>query len=269
MPELPEVETIRRQLDAKLKGQCIEHIELLKSGRENPHGRLFVKALQGKRIAGIDRRAKLIVWRFEDGSGLTTHLKMTGRLIFVEPGYQANKHDRMIFRMGPHRLVWADVRQFGHMNYLEGPELQKTLDHYGPEPLEMTPEGLADLLKGPKTRNIKAALLDQAKLAGIGNIYADETLFRAKLKPTHRLSALTHRQRLNIAKCMQQVLSESIEAKGTSSQDYRDSNGERGGFMERLNVYRRKGEPCKICGTPIVRTVIAQRGTHYCPKCQK
>lgn len=269
MPELPEVETIKRQLDAKLKGETVRRITLLKAGRENPHGKLFVKAVEGKTIAKMDRRAKLIVWRFDDGTGLTTHLRMTGKLMFVDGDYEPNKHDRMLFEIGPYRLAWADVRQFGHMNYLDGSELQKALDKYGPEPLEMEPEDIAELLKGPKTRNIKAALLDQMKLAGIGNIYADETLFRAKLKPTHKLGALTAKHRLDIAKRIQEILKESIEAKGTSSQDYRDSNGEKGGFAAFLNVYKRKGEPCRVCGTPIVRTVIAQRGTHYCPKCQK
>lgn len=268
MPELPEVETIKRQLDAKLKGQTIRSVQILQTGRETPHGEAFAKAVTGKKIKMMDRRAKLLVWRFTDGSGVTTHFKLTGTLILVDKKYQPTKHDRMIFQVGPQRLVWADIRKFGTMNYLSKADLEKTLSKFGPEPLDLKPQQLADLLKKPKTRNVKAALFDQTMLAGVGNIYADEALFRAKIKPTRRLGSLTADDRLRLAKAIQDVLKEAIKLKGTSAQDYYDAYGQEGGFEKKLNVYQRKGQPCKVCGTPIVRTVVAQRGTHYCPKCQ-
>jgi formamidopyrimidine-DNA glycosylase len=269
MPELPEVETIRRQLDSKLKGRTIKSVQILKTGRETPHGTAFAKAVTGKKIKMMDRRAKLLVWRFTDGTGLTTHLKLTGTVILVDKKYQPTKHDRMIFQIGPQRLVWADVRQFGRMTFLTKDELEKTLSKFGPEPLELKTQQLADLFKKPKTRNIKAALFDQSTLAGIGNIYADESLFRAKIKPTRRLGSLTVGDRLRLAKAIHDVLKEAIKLKGTSAQDYYDAYGQEGGFEKKLNVYQRKDLPCKVCGTPIVRTVVAQRGTHYCPSCQR
>ncbi len=269
MPELPEVETIRRQLDAKLKNQVIKSVQILKTGRETPHGQAFAKVVTGKKIKMIDRRAKLLIWRFTDGSSLTIHLKLTGRVILVDKKYKPGKHDRMIFEVGPHKLIWSDMRQFGRINYYTAAALENKLSEYGPEPLEIKPEQLATLFKSPKTRNVKSALLNQEVLAGVGNIYADETLFRAKVRPSRKLGSLTANDRLSLAKAIQEVLKQAIKLKGTSSQDYLDAYGQEGKFEKVLNVYQRKGLPCKVCGTPIVRTVIAQRGTHYCPKCQQ
>lgn len=269
MPELPEVETIRRQLDAKLKGQTIKSVQILKTGRETPHGQAFAKAITGKIIKMIDRRAKLLLWRFTDGSAIATHLKLTGTVILVDKKYQPTKHDRMIFQIGPHRLAWGDMRQFGTMTYYSPEALEKKLSEYGPEPLTLKPIQIAELFKRPVTRNVKSALFDQTTLAGIGNIYADESLFRAKIKPTKRLGSLTANDRLRLAKAIQQVLKEAIKLRGTSAQDYVDAYGQEGKFEKFLNVYQRKGLPCKVCGTPIIRTVVAQRGTHYCPNCQK
>jgi formamidopyrimidine-DNA glycosylase len=269
MPELPEVETIRRQLNEKLKNQVIRSVQILKIGRETPHGQAFAKAVTGKKINLIDRRAKLLIWRFTDGSSVTIHLKLTGRVILVDNKFKPGKHDRMIFEIGPHRLVWSDMRQFGRTNFLTADALEKKLSEYGPEPLEIKPEQLAALFINPKTRNVKSALLNQEVLAGVGNIYADEALFRAKIRPTRKLGSLTASDRLSLAKAVQEVLKLAIKLKGTSSQDYLDAYGQEGKFEKVLNVYQRKGLPCKVCGTPIIRTVVAQRGTHYCPKCQK
>lgn len=269
MPELPEVETIRRQLNAKLKNQTIKSVRILKTGRETPHGQAFVKAVTGKKIKMIDRRAKLLIWRFTDGSSVTIHLKLTGRVILVDKKYQPGKHDRMVFEIGPNRLIWSDMRQFGTINFLSNEALEKKLSEYGPEPLEIKSEQLAALFKSPKTRNVKSALLNQEVLAGVGNIYADEALFRSKIRPTRKLGSLTADDRLKLAKAVQEVLKQAIELKGTSSQDYLDAYGQEGKFEKVLRVYQRKGLPCKVCGTPIVRTVVAQRGTHYCPNCQK
>ncbi|MDQ7815107.1 MAG: bifunctional DNA-formamidopyrimidine glycosylase/DNA-(apurinic or apyrimidinic site) lyase [Patescibacteria group bacterium] len=273
MPELPEVETIRRQLDDALAGMRIESVELLKSGREEPVGKEFVACLTGKKIKNIERRAKLIVWRFVDGSVMFTHLKMTGRLVLEDKRYKPRKHDRAVFKLkgkkGGKDLVWSDVRQFGFMKCLSAEDAKKVLDAYGPEPLEISAQELADRLLKPKTRKIKVALMDQATIAGIGNIYADEALFRAGVRPTRPLGELTAKERLEIAQQVQALLKLSIKHRGTSANDYVDASGKQGKFLKLLQVYGRGGEECVKCGTPIKRIVIGQRGTHYCPKCQK
>jgi formamidopyrimidine-DNA glycosylase len=166
-------------------------------------------------------------------------------------------------------LVWSDVRKFGFVKFVERPEIESVMACYGPEPLEARAEELADRLKAPKTRMVKAALLNQEVIAGVGNIYADEALHRARIRPTRRLGSLTEKERLALAKDIQKVLCESIELGGTSANDYVDARGEKGGFLDFLRVYGRKGEGCRDCGTPIKRIVIGQRSTHYCPKCQK
>lgn len=273
MPELPEVETIRRQLDEALAGKRIESVELLKSGREEPAGKEFVACLVGKKIKNIQRRAKLIVWRFDDGSVMFTHLKMTGRLVLADKGLKSGKHDRAIFSFTDHKngkdLIWSDVRQFGFMKCLSAEEAKKVLDAYGPEPLEINAKELAERLLKPKTRKVKVALMDQTTIAGIGNIYADEALFRSGVRPTRPLGRLTVKERLEIAKQIQALLKLSIKHRGTSANDYVDASGQQGNFLKLLQVYGRGGEKCVKCGTPIKRIVIGQRGTHFCPKCQR
>lgn len=271
MPELPEVETIRRQLHAKLSGIRIKDVQLLRSGREKPLGRRFVEKIKGKKIKGIERRAKLLIWKFSGGDALLTHLKMTGKLILVRREYAPQKHDRAIFEFQPSRnikLVWSDVRQFGFMRYVTAQELEKILGAYGPEPLEISLPDLADRLKTPKTRKLKTALMDQTRIAGIGSIYADEACHRAGLRPLRRLGSLQEGERRKLARAIKEVLTASIKKRGTSSVDYVDARGEKGEFAEHLRVYGRAGIPCRRCGTPIRRTAVAQRGSYFCPKCQ-
>lgn len=269
MPELPEVETIRRQLDSRLRGKTVTKVTLFRSGRESPKGAKFVKILTGKKIKEVSRRAKLLVWNFTDGTAMLAHLKMTGRFVFVDGKYTLKKHDSAMFEFGRIRLVWSDVRKFGFVKFVQAPELKSALSCYGPEPLEARAEELADRLKAPKTRMAKVALLNQEVIAGVGNIYADEALHRAKIRPTRRLGSLTGEERLKLGKEIQKVLCESIELGGTSANDYVDSRGEKGKFLDFLRVYGRKGEGCRDCGTPIKRIVIGQRSTHYCPTCQE
>ncbi len=269
MPELPEVETIRRQLDRRLRGKTIARIELLRTGRETPRGRRFVAALEGRIIKRVERRAKLLIWRFAGGGALAAHLKMTGRLVFVGGDYEPGKHDRAIFYFrGTQRLIWSDVRQFGFLRIVKDAELDRLLSAYGPEPLETSVGELASRLERPKTRTVKAALLDQAAIAGVGNIYADEALHRAGIRPTRRLGRLTQADRLRLAREIQNVLRESIAMRGTSASDYVDAKGERGGFLRLLRVYGREGLACRKCNTRVKRVVLGQRGTHYCPGCQ-
>lgn len=278
MPELPEVETIARQLDKRLRGFTVKSVELLQTGRETPRGKLFVQALTGKKIEKIGRRAKLLIWYFTDGTAMLAHLKMTGRFVFVGKNYVSGKHDRAIFVFVHGRpssnvartvLVWSDVRKFGFVKMVKAPELIEVLSCYGPEPLESQAQDLADRLKLPKTRMIKVALLNQEVIAGVGNIYADEALHRAKLRPTRRLGTLTGDDRLRLAREIKKILCESLEKGGTSANDYVDAGGEKGKFLDFLRVYGRSGEKCLDCGTAIKRMTIGQRGTHYCPKCQR
>ena len=290
MPELPEVETIARQLDKKLRGATIKSVNLLQSGRETPVGPKFVKALIGKKIERIGRRAKLLVWNFTDGTAMLAHLKMTGRFVFVDKDFKPGKHDRAIFIFKPSHvarpasqvpgtlrrammrrlvLVWSDIRKFGYVKVVKPKELEEVMACYGPEPLEAQAHELAERLKSPKTRMVKAALLNQEAIAGVGNIYADEALHRAKLRPTRRLGTLTADDRLRLAKEIKKILCESLEQGGTSANDYVDASGKKGNFLGFLRVYGRAGEKCRDCGTAIKRITIGQRGTHYCPSCQK
>jgi len=288
MPELPEVETVARQLDKKLRGTNVASVELLQTGRETPTGKKFIHALVGKKIKNIARRAKLLVWNFEDGTAMLAHLKMTGRFVFVDADYKPGKHDRAIFIFKPvavcsrspgralgtgrdalPRLVWSDVRKFGFVKFVKAPELKTVLSCYGPEPLQTQAHGLAERLKTPKGRKVKAALLNQEVIAGVGNIYADEALHRAKIRSTRRLGTLSEDERLRLAKEIKKILCESIDQGGTSANDYVDASGKKGNFLGFLRVYGRGGEKCRDCGTEIKRIVIGQRGTHYCPGCQR
>jgi formamidopyrimidine-DNA glycosylase len=269
MPELPEVETVRRQLAERLDGSTIELIELWKTGREEPRGLSFVQTLVGKTIERIERRAKVLIWRFTDGDAVIAHLKMTGKFLFADQDFVQTKHDRarFVFQSGV-QLVWSDVRQFGYMKHLTRDQLAELWEAYGPEPLEVTPEILAERLKTASRRSIKAVLLDQVVIAGIGNIYADEACHRAGIRPARKAAALTSEERTRLAMEIQEVLQESLAQRGTSANDYVDTEGERGGFLGLLRVYGREGEPCRTCGAPIKKIVLAQRGTHFCPICQ-
>ncbi len=270
MPELPEVETVRAQLHARLAGKKIARVQIWRSGREHPVNEAFVQEIQGKIIQVIERRAKLLVWRFLDGSALTAHLKMTGRFLFTDQTYEQQKHDRIDFRFASgERVVWSDIRQFGFVRLVSARELGDILSTYGPEPLDASVQSLATLFHGSSSRSIKAFLLDQTKIAGIGNIYADEACHLAGIRPTRTIGSLASGERLKLASSIQAVLRASLVQKGTSANDYVDTEGERGGFLELLRVYGRKGEPCVTCGAPIERIVFAQRGTHFCPDCQK
>jgi formamidopyrimidine-DNA glycosylase len=270
MPELPEVETIRRQLHEAIAGKTVQAVTVLKTGRETPLGKKFAQAVVGKRLAGVERRAKVLVFRFVDDTAILGHLKMTGRFLFVTADYEPNKHDRMLFVLstGPLHLIWSDVRMFGYLRFAKPEEVTKQLAHYGPEPLESTPGQLADRLKRPSSRAIKATLLDQTVIAGVGNIYADEALFKAGIRPTRQTKSLSAVERLKLAKAIKVILQASVDRNGTSADDYVDTSGSKGDYKRFLKVYGYGGEPCKKCGTSIKKIRVAQRGTHYCPKCQ-
>lgn len=274
MPELPEVETVRRQLHRHLAGATIVSLEILRSGREFPAGRAFVEGLTGARISGIKRRGKLLIWELDQKRFLFAHLKMTGKFLIVPDSYLCTKHDRILFvyrskRGEKKRLVWSDMRQFGYVKLLPRKEGERILEAYGLEPLTTSVGLLVARLAQPTGRAIKTVLLDQTVIAGIGNIYADEACFRARIRPTHLAKRLTEKDRLRLAKAIKEVLSASLAQKGTSAHHYVDTAGEKGGFLACLQVYGRGQKPCVHCGTRITRLVFRGRSTHFCSSCQR
>ena len=234
-------------------------------------GKKFIESILGKRIEEVSRRAKILVFQFDDGTAIVGHLKMTGKFLFVPKNYVRQKHDRILFVFsgGAEHLVWSDIRTFGYLKCVSVEGLDEALCKYGPEPLETSVELLADRLCTPSSRTIKAALLNQECIAGVGNIYADEACHRAGIRPTRRLSSLTAKNRTEVIKEVKKILQKSIDLNGTTSNDYVDTNGTQGGFSVLLKVYGRANLPCLKCKTPIKKIVLVGRGTHYCPTCQR
>lgn len=263
MPELPEVETVVRSI-APLVGRRILSAEfrclrILRGGDPDD----TAARLQGRRIAAIRRYGKFIVVSLDDGAYLTVHLGMTGRLLLN--GAPA-KHTHAIFTLDRGLLLYDDSRQFGCVQ-LTG-RFPERVARLGPEPLEIPFADFAAALKRRKTR-IKSLLLNQRFLRGIGNIYADESLFRAGIQPlafAHRLRGDRPRR---LYDAVIAVLTEAIAAGGSSISDYVDADGRQGFFQISHRVYGRTGEPCVVCGTPIRRVLVTQRSSHFCPRCQK
>ncbi len=270
MPELPEVETIARGLAHTVAGKTIESVKIyLPKMAVAPPGVKFVAALPGERIEGIGRRAKYVVMELGSGRKLVTSLRMTGRLVLQRPGEAdyPGTHVVLHYTDGT-RLSFADVRTFGRMRLVEPDEPWDAA--LGVEPLSsaFTPEGFAGMLSG-RTTPIKSLLLDQHRIAGIGNIYACEALWEAGIRPGRPAKALTKPAVRRLYHAIRDVLARATEMRGTSVDDYVDAEGRRGGFQNVLSVYGKLGEPCPRCGKPIVRTVIAQRGTWWCRNCQR
>ncbi len=278
MPELPEVETIARGLAKRVTGDVVESVwlgrkkEPLKSSAS-----AITKALEQRRIAAVRRMGKHIVFdleRVENGvrSGKAAteaqwivHLGMTGRLQVCEPQTAIDKHTHAILRLSSDReLRFVDPRRFGRLSVAPA----AGFDAGGVEPLEIELDPFLKLFTGRKTP-IKSALLNQKLLRGVGNIYADESLFRAGIRPRRRASTITREQLGNLFVAVKEVLKEAIALGGSSISDYVDADGREGFFQLEHRVYGREGEPCKACKTPISRVVIAGRSSHYCSKCQK
>jgi formamidopyrimidine-DNA glycosylase len=297
MPELPEVETIARGLAKRVTGDVIVSVWLgqKKEPLKSPAAQI-ARALEGSRISSVRRMGKHIVFDLEPApeaqklsrpkskSGRRTssqaanaadashaashvqwivHLGMTGSLRVCEPQTDIAKHTHAILKLASGReLRFVDPRRFGRLS------VATAFDAAGVEPLEVDLAGFVSLFRGRKTP-IKSALLNQKLLRGVGNIYADESLFRAGIRPRRRASSVTRDQLDKLYAGLQQVLSEAIALGGSSISDYVDADGEEGFFQLQHRVYGREGEPCLACKTPIKRAVIAGRSSHYCPKCQK
>jgi formamidopyrimidine-DNA glycosylase len=304
MPELPEVETIARGLASRVTGDVIESVwlgskpEPLKSPAAE-----IVATLESRRIVAVRRVGKHIVFDLDPvgdvgrapspakgrnhprssssrkkvaGKGVRptptntqqtaqwiVHLGMTGRMVVCPPDSEMAKHTHLVAKLASGReLRFVDPRRFGRLSVARGFEAA------GSEPLEVQLDHFVSLFRGRKTP-IKSALLNQKLLRGVGNIYADESLFRAGVRPRRRASSLTREDLRRLYPAVQEVLREAIALGGSSVSDYVDADGEEGFFQLQHRVYGREGEPCLVCETPIKRVVIAGRSSHYCPKCQK
>jgi formamidopyrimidine-DNA glycosylase len=291
MPELPEVETIKRQLAPLVEGRKLEHIEILDPRWSRPLApHELADALVGRRVERLDRRGKYLVWHLSDDVHLAQHLRMTGSVL-CEPDPEP-PHTRVRIELGPlrasrsartngtatraggrggRRLVIVDPRRFGTGELLLGePALEAFFDiRLGYEPFDerFTPEHLRALARG-RTAPIKALLLDQRRIAGVGNIYADEALFRAGVHPLRPAGRLSREQYARLCETVVEALGEGIDARGATIDDFRHVDGVRGSFQDRFLVHRRAGEPCPRCGTTIVKMVVAGRGTYVCETCQ-
>ncbi|MDQ6932849.1 MAG: bifunctional DNA-formamidopyrimidine glycosylase/DNA-(apurinic or apyrimidinic site) lyase [Candidatus Eremiobacteraeota bacterium] len=271
MPELPEVETIARGLAHALSGQRIAAVKIsLPKVAVASGNRAFARELTGERITGVHRRGKFIVVSLLSGRSLVVHLRMTGRLILGPPGTQVvHPHTHVSLRLGDGSWVrFADARQFGRMRLVE-PE-EPWASQLGDEPLseDFTPERFIGILAGRRAP-VKVVLLDQRRVAGIGNIYACEALWKARIRPSTPANALTKPAIRRLHQALAEILHRAIEMGGSSVDDYVDAQGLQGSFQNALSVYGREGKPCRRCGRQVVRTVIAQRGTWWCRTCQK
>lgn len=263
MPELPEVETVARSI-APLVGRRIVAAEfrcprVLRGGDPDA----MAERLAGRRIAGVKRYGKFLVVSLDRGGFLTIHLGMTGKLLL---GGEPGKHTHAILTLDRGALLYDDSRQFGRLLYSD--EFPRRIAKLGPEPLEVAFEEFAKALARRNTR-IKALLLNQDFLRGIGNIYADEALFRAGIHPMAIARRIRGERARRLHEAIVAVLSEAIEAGGSSISDYVDAQGRKGFFQFSHRVYQHTGEPCVNCGACIRRVLVAQRSTHFCPKCQK
>lgn len=274
MPELPEVETIRRTLSPLVSGHTIHRVEISDdSAIGHPPVAEFVPRLTGQVFGEPDRRGKYLLLPLADEMTLVVHLRMTGRLLYGEAGAAPPKHRRVTIHLDNGRaLFFDDQRRFGRLYLLESralpgwPPLQKL----GPEPLsdEFSEQYWLDTLARRGRCRIKPLLLDQSCLAGLGNIYADEALHRAGIHPAAYAGTLTPAQATALYRSIRQVIREGIASGGTTFRDYRDSQGRPGGYAARLRVYRRENHPCPTCGHPVQRRRIAGRSAHFCPVCQ-
>ena len=262
MPELPEVETIARALAPRLRGRRIVSAEFrcLRVLRGDPDA--TAAGLADRKVEAVRRHGKFIEIALEGGSALVVHLGMTGKLLLDGvPG----KHTHAILTLDRGTLLYDDSRQFGRLELSDG--LPERVRKLGPEPLEVPLAEFAERLHARKTR-MKALLLDQRFVRGIGNIYADEALFRAGIHPLATAARLRRDRVKKLHAAIRKVLREAIRAGGSSISDYVDVDGRQGSFQVRHNVYGKTGEFCPRCGTRIRRILVAQRGTHFCPRCQ-
>lgn len=287
MPELPEVETVRLQLLHKISGKKIKKIKVFAQKTVN-NNQFFEKTLINKTIRHIDRVGKLMIFEFTDKANLfmLAHLKMTGQFFFTdkegiiggghsvaESDWQKlpNKHTRVEFTFSDDtKLYFNDLRKFGYLKLVDAKELKINKEKFGPEPTSKNfdTNSFYEKLKTRRT-SIKAFLLNQSIVAGLGNIYVDETLFKAGISPTRSANKITKKEAEKIARFSGDIMQKAITARGTTFQHFTDTAGKTGNYTEHLKVFGKQNTPCRKCGQLITKTKVAGRGTHYCPHCQK
>lgn len=271
MPELPEVETVVRGLRKTVLGKKIKNLKIFPSRVLHSSPAFLKKNLIRQRIQEIGRRGKNIIIKLSSGDLLMIHLGMTGNLFYLNRPTLMGKHDHIELEFSDKTyLRYSDIRKFGKFKLIKSSQAikEEVLKTLGPEPLEISGDDFVHLLQKKKGK-IKSVLLNQSIIAGIGNIYADEALFEAKIHPLQKVSDLSRNRLIRLHQSIQKILKKAIKAGGSSVDNYRDVKGERGFFQFYHKAYGREGEPCKRCGTKIKRIVINQRSTHFCPKCQK
>jgi formamidopyrimidine-DNA glycosylase len=294
MPELPEVETLKTGLEKLVLNKKIKEIKILSPKIAVPSAVFLEKTLKNKKIKRIDRRGKLLIFNIEKDLYLLIHLKMTGQLIYVSRndkllgghsltkkrerisfdnsigGKLPNKYTRAIFSFADNsNLYFNDLRKFGYLKIVSQKELDKLLlNNYGPEPEDINFKYLKESLKN-RSVSIKAYLLNQKNIAGLGNIYVDESLFLSGIKPDRLISSLKESEIEKLVKEIKKIIKKAIKYRGTTFSDFRDVKGDKGNFSKFLQVYGREGENCYICNSKIKKIKLAGRGTHFCPSCQK
>lgn len=273
MPELPEVETVKQILHPRLVGKTIERTEVkLPRMVRQPEPDEFVRLLQGLHVEAVDRRGKYLLIQLPPYT-LVIHLRMEGKLSLHSSQEPLAPHVHLVFSFTDGtELRYKDVRTFGTFDLIPRGKEERIpgLAGLGPEPLsrKFTQKGLVEKLERKRRSPVKAALLDQRVVAGLGNIYVDEALHQARIDPTRLVASLTESEVRKIHRAVRDVLRKGIRAGGASVRSYRNSNGDMGYFQLQIRVYGKKGEPCMVCGNEIERIVVGGRGTHICRKCQ-
>jgi len=271
MPELPEVETIKRDLSRLIVGKKILDITTDSPKQVKPSLSMLKKAIVGTTIEKIERRAKLLQIFLSNGQILAIHLKLTGRLLVRKKGATKDDWQRVIISLsGNQELRFADLRKFGWIRLLKDKkELEKLLSEFGPEPLDgLNLETFRKILTS-SSRPIKIVLMDQKKIAGVGNIYANDALFLAKIDPRRPAKKISEKEAEKLLQAIETVLQAGIKYRGASDQYYLDALGRKGAYQEHFLTYSRDGKKCFDCGGEIKRLKIGGRGTFYCPRCQK
>lgn len=274
MPELPEVETVRRQLEPVLKGRTIVRVKVIDPLVVVPASpATFQRKIKGQTICEVGRRGKYLRCGLKSGRILVIHLRMTGRLTHMDASYDAaeRRHLRLFFFLDDGTgLAFHDQRRFGKALIISPEEAESYWGRLGPEPLERSFNALRlkEILNSRK-RPVKSLLLDQSLIAGIGNIYADEALFRARIHPLRPAAAVSDEESGRLARAIKDTLRNAIALEGSSIDTYRTVRGGRGRFQDTFQVHRRAGEPCPGCGATVEKIKVGGRGTYFCPGCQR
>jgi formamidopyrimidine-DNA glycosylase len=271
MPELPEVETVARDLRPLLVGRTLVGLTRSRKGLRQNWSNAWNAKLIRRRVGAVHRRGKWLLVELDGGDFLMVHLGMTGRFTVVQPGTRVEQHTHLVFRLdNDHELRFRDARRFGSVTYFPDRASWEAFlaTRLGPEPWDLTAAELRAALKATR-RAVKAVLLDQTVVAGVGNIYADEACFAARIDPRRLGNALRPGEADRLLHAIRRVLDRAIEAGGSSIRDYVGGSGQPGGYQDQFLVYGRQGERCPRCRETIQSVRLGGRSTHYCPRCQK